>query len=363
MNILFVVKNLSGGGAEKVAVEMANQFSIKHNITVMTLNNEKDKFILDDSISRVKLDLFKKSGNIIQAIKLNLFRVFILRKNILKGDYDIVISFMNRTNIRVLLSLLFTKIPVVITEHNYPEDNPMKGVWEILRRYLYKKSASLVSVSNGISDWFSFLPPEKKKVIYNPVNVNTGDIVDNTLNRTRKNIVAMGRLVDIKGFDILIDAFKSVALENDLWDLSIIGDGKLYNALDKQIKELELQNRVYLLGFKSEPHNIIKNADIFVSSSRSEGLGNAIIEAMMCGVPVISTNCPVGPAELIENGISGILVENKSVIELAEAINKLIKDEDRRKVLVKSATESLYRFSRENIFSQWEDLLTGIKER
>lgn len=363
MNIILVVKNLSGGGAEKVAVELANHLVKNHDVTIMTLSNTVDRFIPDTSIKRINLSLYSRSRNILEGLLVNLTRVFSLRKEILSKNPDVVITYMNRTNIRVLMSLYLSKIPIIITEHNYPKDNPMKGIWEILRRVYYKKAFKLVSVSRGISDWFTFLPKGKKVVIYNPANIYINNSNEYCLDLTKKNIVAMGRLVDIKGFDNLIKAFSEIYMLTPNWNLSIIGDGKLYDELNNLIIDRKLTDRVFLLGFKSEPHNILEKSDLFVLSSKSEGLGNVIIEAMKCGVPVLSTNCPVGPKELIEHNKTGILVDNDNIHALSNGLLDIISNDNKRIELRDNALKHIDRFSNDKIFLEWDKLLSSIKER
>lgn len=174
MNILVVVNNLSGGGAEKVAVDLSNYFCNANNVSILTLSNKIDKYEIKESVKRIKLDLHSRSNSILKGVFANITRIFKLRKEIINTKPDVVISFMNRTNIRVLLSLVFTRTPVIITEHNYPKKNRMSITWEILRRCTYNRSKYLVSVSKGISDCFGYISEEKRKVIYNPVELKIG---------------------------------------------------------------------------------------------------------------------------------------------------------------------------------------------
>ena len=357
MKILIVVNKLSGGGAEKVAVNLANYLCKNHDVNVLTLSDAKDYYSLNQSIKRLHINQHSRSGNLWEGFKSNLERIFQLKNTILSVNPDVVITFMNRANIRVLISLFFSSIPVIITEHNFPKDNPMKPVWEILRRIMYRRAAYLVSVSKGISDYFSYLTMDKRKVIYNPTELKFNVKEKSPLDLTKKNIIAMGRLVPIKGFDLLIEAFKQIADDFPNWNLSIIGEGECFGALMKQINTLFLNDRVFLLGFKPEPHQIIKDSDLFVLSSRSEGLGNVILEAMKCGVPVLSTDCPVGPRELIVNGVSGLLIDNDNVEAMVNGLKKLLSDEKLRKQIVENAFNKLDKFSNSKIFSEWDKLL------
>lgn len=362
MKILIVVNNLSGGGAEKVAVDLANELIQSHKISVLTLSDKDDKFILNDGIHRIKLNQRVKSANFLNGISNNIKRLYKLKKAIVKENPTVVITFMNRTNIRVLLSLLFTKIPVIITEHNYPGLNKMNFFWEILRRFTYTNAFKLVSVSQGISDWFDFLDKSKKVVIYNPTftSIENNGVKDLSNKTLYKKITAMGRLEKVKGFDILITAFKEVIRNHNEWKLEIIGEGKERKSLQKLIYDLELENSVKLSGFNLKPHSMIQESDIFVLSSRNEGLGNVILEAMKCSVPVISTDCPVGPKEIIDNEVDGILTLNEDVESLSNAMSYLIENKDVREKLVRNAWVKLEKFSNSAIYKQWKELLSIV---
>lgn len=363
MKILIVVNNLAGGGAEKVAVDLANYFNSKNDVAILTLSDKPDKFIIDPSIKREKINLKLESKNYLSALITNFSRIYKLRKAILNNSPDIVISFMNRTNIRVLLSLLFTNINVIITEHNYPRLNKMNIFWEFLRKITYKRAKYLVSVSKGISECFKYLPSSRCKVIYNPVEVKFNKEKVGHFDFSKNNITAMGRLVHVKGFDLLIKAFAEIAKEYPGWNLNIIGNGSDYTKLEKLINDNDIASQVHLLGFQSEPHQIIKDSDIFVLSSRNEGFGNVIIEAMMCGTPVVATNCPVGPKEIIVDNETGILVENENVDSIKSGLEKLIVDEKLRTIISQKATDNLYKFSSDLAFEKWNQLIMSCREK
>lgn len=362
MNILIIVNNLSGGGAEKVAVDLGNHLSTKHNVSFLTLSNKPDKYVINDNINRKAICLNAPSGNVIKGLFSNINRILLLRKEIIALKPDLVISFMNRTNIRVLISLINTKIPVVITEHNYPKMNKMSLSWEFLRRIMYKKAFKLVSVSKGIQECFNYLKPEKKMVIYNPTDIRlTNEKCD--IKIEGKNFFTMGRLVNIKGFDILIKAFSKISDRYPDWKLNILGEGPEEHNLRMLVKEHNLEERILFHGFVKNPHYILKDCDVCVVPSRSEGFSLVIIEAMKCGVPVVSTDCPVGPRELIENMINGVLVKNEDVDELAKGMELLISDNDLIKKLKNNASDMLDRFENETIFSEWDSLIESINNR
>lgn len=171
-----------------------------------------------------------------------------------------------------------------------------------------------------------------------------------------KVAIAAGRLVRGKGFHLLIRAWRTVAQAHPKWRLHIYGTGPTRRRLQRQIVKLDLADHVQLMGFTKHLPAHMAAASLFVLSSRFEGFGMALIEAMACGLPVISFDCPVGPGQIIDDGVNGVLVENGSIDALAAEIIRLIDDPGLRGKLGAAARRAARRYSSDTIADQWEHL-------
>lgn len=178
---------------------------------------------------------------------------------------------------------------------------------------------------------------------------------------TNHQAISVGRLFDEKGYDLLIKAWAIVHQQHPEWRVHIYGEGELYGSLTKMADTYNLEES---LIFEKPVKNIIEKyieSSFYIMSSRFEGFGMVLIEAMSCGVPVISFNCPDGPATIIEDGVDGFIVENGNTEQLAKKICYLIEHEDIRKKMGLKARESVKRYSPEIVMQQWVNLLNSLK--
>ena len=178
---------------------------------------------------------------------------------------------------------------------------------------------------------------------------------------TSKTVVAAGRLSRIKGFDLLIAAWADVAAVHPDWQLQIWGEGGLRQELTQQIADLGLTGQVRLMGFSNQLFTEMSKASIFVLSSRVEGYGMVILEAMACGLPVVSTDCPSGPRAIIDSGRDGFLVPNKDPAALAAAINRLIEmGPEGRREIGQAGLARTRELSQPAVARRWEELMTEL---
>ena len=366
MRITLVISTFGAGGAERVMAVMANYWAGQgHDLTLITLASaEEDFYPLHAGIRRIGLGLTNLSTSIRKAVWNNIVRLKQLRETIYRSHADVVISFIEKTNILVLMSTIALHIPVVVCERIDPRYHKIELVWAVLRQVLYRRAAALVVQTEGLRGWAEGLAHNRAVyVIPNPITKI--DRIDRPMfngNPSGKTVAAMGRLAPQKRFDHLIHAFAHCVASHSDWSLVIVGEGPERMRLEALSVHLGIGERVTLLGCLSDPFPVLRKADLFVLSSRYEGFPNALVEAMACRLPVISTDCPSGPRDIIRDGVDGILVPPDDVAALANAMDRLMADPQERQRLGVQAVEVVERFSTDRIMKLWGDLLARIAE-
>ena len=363
MKLTLVIHSLGSGGAERVMSILANYWGAKGwQITLLTFVDEtKTPFYqLNSHVKYLPLGIAKNSANSLEAVLNNWESIYKLRTAIVKTNPQAVISFMSITNVITLLATRGLNIPVIVSQRNDPNYFPKSKFWVSSRNLSYQLADQIVVQTARAFDYFRPQLENKMTIIPNPVMLQTAKGSLSQKPRTQTSIIAMGRLESQKGFDILLDAFAQLKDNYSDWNLTILGEGSLRQELTDQIARLGLEDFVYLPGRIKDPAKLLGQADIFVMSSRFEGFPNALCEAMACGLPVISTDCPSGPREIIRDGIDGILVENENPSQLRDAIESLMVDASKRHSLGARALEIADRFSLESIMHQWEQMLSRL---
>lgn len=344
MRIAILLPDLRGGGAEGVRVLLAQQFvAAGHEVEFVLLRAVGD--LLTDLPDAVR----------VHSLECNRLRQvpFRLANYLRRSRPDVLLAAMWPLTGIAILSNRFAGSPsrVVVSEHSDLRYSAAVGDFEksalrVLGRYLYGQADAVVAVSSGVANSVTELTGLNRRkihVIHNPIRTPSRDILpaDNPIRlwwtEQRCAILAIGALKPAKAFDILLHAVALLCSRGTNVRLVILGEGKERTKLEELIKELGLEENVRLAGFQKDPFPFLRLANLFVLSSRWEGLGNVIIEALACGTPVVSTNCPSGPAELLENGRFGTLTPVNDVPALAKAISEALDREPDRSTLIRRA--------------------------
>jgi len=333
-------------------------------VTIVTLDHGvPPAYPIQPGVRIEGLGLLSESKHLVEGLMKNVRRVQNLRRTIHKSRPDVVISFVDVTNVLTLLATRRLGIPIIVSERVDPSQHDIGPIWNCLRLFLYRFAETVVCQTPSIPAWFNRRTRIKWCIIPNPVvvpcalSMSEGGQIKN---RSGRVLIAMGRLTSQKGFDILLEAFSAIAGAHPEWSLTILGDGPLKRRLETQADFLGLQGRVCFPGEVSDPLSALRAADLFVLSSRFEGFPNALCEAMACGLPAVSFNCPSGPADIIRDGIDGILVAPENVPALATVLDRLMSDAQERKRLALRAPEVTTRFSLESILLLWEKLFEEL---
>jgi glycosyltransferase involved in cell wall biosynthesis len=359
MRLTLVISSLVCGGAERVMTVMANHWAARgRSVTLLTMDDGSSApfYDLDCRICHQALGLARNSGNSAAGLQNNFKRVSGLRRAIRKSEPDAVISFMDKTNIIVLLATLGMKTPVMISERTDPALKSIGRVWNGLRKLAYPFADLIVVQSESALDYFPPRLQSRARIIPNPVPQPEA-AAQSSMQLAKPSLVAMGRLSHEKGFDLLLRAFARLQDRHPQWTLTILGEGQLRAELESLRNSLGLDGRAHMPGRVKQPHTALAQADLFVMSSRREGFPMALCEAMACGLPVICAACSSGPKEIVRNGIDGLLVPTEDIDALAAAMDRLMRDEAERKRLASSAQQVTERFGVEKVMGIWEEAL------
>lgn len=359
-NIVIVTPSLSGGGAEKVAANIGNLF-IKNGFKVSIICIYKKgnlSYKIDKNINQVYLNSKKISSSL-----LKLRKIF--------NDYNpsIIISFLTITNIFISLSRIFQKKRhlFIYTQHEIPSKTFNKifklsnsFIVPILMKQTYKYADKIVCVSHGLEnelkELFNNKINHKITTIYNLVYKEPKNVIKKSYFKNGVSLLSVGRLVPNKNFKNLINAVNLLKEKID-FSLKIVGQGEQRENLLALIKKNNLEKRCRIYDFVENLTPFYLESDIYISSSLHESFGNTLIEAMHYHMLIISTDCPYGPREILDNGNLGELVSENSPNELANAILKAAKTKvvpNYKKIIVQCNPESVLD-KYKNLFEELQD--------
>jgi glycosyltransferase involved in cell wall biosynthesis len=249
------------------------------------------------------------------------------------------------------------QLVTVAQEHmNFHAHRP--GVAAEMRRHYRRLDALAVLTEDDLEDYGSALAGSATRVVQIPNTIPPMD--GGTASGEAKVIIAAGRLNSQKGFDLLVPAFARVARRYPDWQLRIYGRGPERAALQQLIVEHDLYGNAFLMGPTRRLGTAMAGASVFALSSRFEGFGMVIVEAMSKGLPVVSFDCPRGPGEIIEHGVDGLLVPDGNVDAFAAALLELVEDSERRREMGAAALGTASAYDIDAVAPRWEELLEQL---
>lgn len=353
LNLLIVRPTMSYGGADRVTlVLLKNLDRSRYQVSLLLMRNEG-----------VLYDEIPSDVTVIDAKARNLWFFLVPLINAIRSaKADVVFSTCGGANMPVAIAAFmnpFRKWKAIVSERNVifpPGKNILKRtLMVVIKAFFYRFVNVLTAVSIGVKN-----DMRRKLLLYGrTIHVVDNPLIDEELKRQadapvndqwfRENrqipvILHVGRFVHQKNHRLLLTAFREVT-ESTACHLVLLGEGPLLGETKELVDKLELDSVVNFYGFDKNPFRFMSKCDVFVLSSNHEGMPGVLIQAMACGAPVVSTDCPFGPNEIIsEPGIDGMLVPVGDSKSLAAAILELIKNNKRRTAMGESAKKSVSRF-------------------
>ncbi len=357
IKIFFFISNLSGGGAQRTMVNLLR--SIDRNAFLPTL------VLLDHDPNDAYNSLIPDDVEIVNLNSRARYAALKIKKLIEAKQPDVLFSTLPQVNFAVWLAKkISTKKPkLVLRETNYREIgiNISKFEQKIYKK-VYREADQVIGLSEGVTNHMINmygLDPSKITRIYNPVDVagireKCKEACSITYNKNFK-LIACGRLAKQKNYPVLINALSILKQKGYTdFELFIMGEGPEEKNLRKMIGDHGLDDNIKLIGFKKNPYAYMRQADLFILSSMWEGFGHVIVESISCGTPVLATDCPHGPREILKDGEYGWLVSNNDHNQLAKKLEYLMLNHDEISKMSNKISKRAKEFDIKNIVKEYE---------
>jgi glycosyltransferase involved in cell wall biosynthesis len=362
IKVLFIASNLMAGGIQRQLVYLMKGL-MERGITVSLLVLDPVGEFVDEIPGGIKVYCPKSSKPKKQPLR-GVWKLKEIIKVVRAEKPDVLYSRHWPTKVPTAFAGRLLKKNVVFSDGDgLTSWTGVSRMNSYLRNIAFRLADVIVAVSQGVANDFERF--SKVKVIHNGLDLegiekkSREEVLHPWFNETEPIVVAVGRLVSQKAFSYLLEAVKLVNKKIPL-RLLMIGDGEFKGDLKKQAEELGIRDKVDFIGVKKNPFAYMARCDLFVLSSLYEGFPNVLVEAMALGLPVISTNCPHGPSEIIEDGRSGILVPVENSQAIAEAMLRVLGDRGLREKLKVEAKRRVSDFSLETMVSKYTDLFLNL---
>lgn len=374
MRIVYVIKYIAQlGGLDRVMSYKINYMAQQgYDVHVITYEQGQHpiSFPLDERVHHTDIDVrffTRHGGGLVKRV----WQYFEMRRRFKKRLYnrvkeidpDVIVTLTDSYTLLDILMHIPGRAFRVIESHvergSLQKRNDFKGRFgfyqlaslfdKYITRQIKRADFFVTLTQHDAENW-----PELKhvKVIPNPLSF----VPERRSTLDNKIVVSAGRLEDQKGYDMLVDVWKIVNEKHPDWHLNVFGDGSNRDALEQKTAELQLQDSISWEHATPRIFDKYTEGSIYVMSSRFEGFGLVLTEAMSCGVPCVSFDCPYGPGDIISDGVDGLLIPADDIQALADAICRLIEDDSLRKKMGAAAAENVKRYAPFQVMKQWEQL-------
>jgi len=355
MTIVLLVHDIHfGGGGERVAINLANYFVEKvSHVIIVSLSQPKTRniFTIDKRIGIEYLEInFEYGSNLINKIT----SVFKINKHF--NNYQgqtIVLGIGNYPSL--LLCLLPKRKNIKTVGCQHLAYSGIKNSWALLRNIFFNRLDRIVSLTNR--DLSKYKSLNKNSVV---IPNSISPCPKNPALLTNKRILFIGRMVYEKGYDILIEVLKKINARHPDWVFRIIGDGPLKNSIVEKIEVSGLKENISLISSTNLITEEYLKASMFLMTSRTEGLPMVLLEAQVCGLPIVCFDCETGPSDIVTDNKNGFLIDCYDIDKMTERISLLCIDYDLRLKFGRNAVENVKKFSPEIINSKWDKLFEEL---
>lgn len=357
MKIDFIINKMSGGGAERVVSIMANYLYEKdYEVRIITFQGS-DKYEIYKEIKRIRLHRHP----FFRSVVFNGFFSLLLFYRKKANRPDIMSSHIHLLGYMTIPISLIYKIKIIVSEHNnhlVKKSFAKKILWNVF----YPFADAITFLTNFDKDYFS---TKNKNALLMPNPCSFEPINNDDLHQRREQvIVAIGDLDRYahKGFDNLISIAAIVLNQNPNWKLKFIGEGETgMKYLKNEVEKLNISDKIIFTGYRDDVKDILATSEIFVLSSRYEGLPMVLLEAMSQGAACIAYDCISGPSNIITDKHNGLLIDNQNKKAMENGLNELIQNESLRIQFRNNSLLTLNQFSIESVGHKWEKLLHSLK--
>lgn len=360
-HIAFYIGSLSKGGAERVFINLTEFFLREgYRVTMVTQYQREDEYPLPQGTKRVLSDITKEETGK-SRIKNFCCRARKLHRIWKEEKPELVLSCVGKNNFMTIVTTMFTKTKAVVSVVGEAGEEYPNRLMRMLANLLFPHAAGIV-LQTERSRYFFHRKIQKKAVVL-PNSLNPDFIRPRFEGGREKRIVAVGRMDANKNHEMMIRAFAAVADRYPQYTLTIYGDGELHAYLQELAKELGVDARVNMPGVIRDVAAQIEKASLFLITSNSEGVSNALIEALAIGLPVIATDVPSGgTAELMTDGVNGLIIPPGDVKALENAMDRLLGNPSYAEKLGRKAAMLQERLAPERVNGLWKEYFDGIIE-
>ncbi len=361
--VALYISSMRKGGAERVIANLARHFEQSgYGVVLVTTHRAENEYEVPQGVKRI---ISEPSEEELQGGRIhNFFVRFKKLRDIWKQERpDVILSFIGKNNMMALLTSRGLDIPVAVSVRGEPREEYYNGMLRFLARWLFRLADGIVLQTKTCMEFFPTGVRRKAVILKNPVN--SAFLCEPYEGEREKTIVAVGRVDENKNHEMLIKAFSQLTDEFPEYKLVIYGDGEKRPELLQLVSDMKLEDKISLPGNIDHVVQAIYKTRVFVLPSNTEGMPNTLIEAMLLGLTVISTDCPCGgPADLIEHDVNGLLTPVGDIDKMRSNLRYVLSHPEKADEMGKRAGQIRESYCPENVLKEWEKYLNllGLKK-